>query len=63
MRVRYSSGDTVYIIESIRFIRKCVVMRFGGGLYTLRFTDCPGGLRLRESRLYPTEEEAKKRIG
>ncbi len=63
MRIRYRSGDTVYIIESVRFIRQCVVLRFGGGLYTLRFADSPGGVRLRENRLFPTEEAAKRMIG
>ncbi len=62
MRMKYHSGDTVFIIESVRFIRECVVMRFSGGLYTLRFADSPGGLRLRENRLYPTEEAAKNCI-
>ena len=31
--------------------------------YTLRFADSPGGVRLRENRLFPTEEAAKIMIG
>ncbi len=62
MTVKYKPGDTVYIIESARFIRKCVVLKYSGGLYTLHFPDSGGGIKLRENRLFPTEEDAKKNI-
>lgn len=61
MTGKYKPGDTVYIIESVRFIRKCVVLKYSGGLYTLRFPDSGGGIKLRENRLFPTEE-AKKNV-
>ena len=62
MTGKYKPGDTVYIIESVRFIRKCVVLKYSGGLYTLRFPDSGGGIKLRENRLFPTEEDAKKKV-
>lgn len=31
-----------------------------GGFVTLRFKDSSGGMRVRESRLYKTKEEAEK---
>ena len=52
-------GQTVYLVESCRFIREAVVHGQSGGLYTLRFTDGRGGIRLRRDRLYPTREAAQ----
>ena len=38
------------------------VIKYSNGFYTLRFLDTGGGIRLRESRIFATEEEAKKHI-
>ncbi|MDY3660441.1 MAG: hypothetical protein SO042_05690 [Bulleidia sp.] len=37
------------------------IITVSGGFYTLKLAD-GGGIRLRESRLYTTEEDAKKAI-
>ena len=63
MAGKYKSGDRVYIIESKRFIREVEVLKFSGGLYTLRFIDSGGGIKLRENRLFPTKDEAEKNKG
>ena len=36
------------------------MIRISGDLYTLKFTDTGGGVKLREGRLYPSKEEAEK---
>ena len=52
-------GQTVYLIESCRRVREVLVRSRSGGLYTVRFTDTGGGIRLRADRLYPTREAAQ----
>lgn len=59
---KYSVGTHVYIIQSGRYIREAVVVKYGSGFYTIRFTDSCGGTRLREDRLFSSEEEAQKHI-
>ena len=51
-------GRTVYLVESCRRVREVVVRGRSGGLYTVRFTDTGGGIRVRGDRLYPTREAA-----
>ena len=60
---RFNEGDVVYFISSSVFIKKATVIRNTGGFCTIRFSDgnCgTSGTRVRESKLYRTEEEAKK---
>lgn len=57
----YETGDRVFIIESSRIIRGATVVKRSGDFYTLRFDD-RGGIKLRGSRLYTTEEEARSVI-
>ncbi len=52
-------GQIVYLVESCRYVREAVVCRCSGGLFTLRFTDTGGGVRLRADRLYPTRAAAQ----
>lgn len=59
---RFNEGDTVYFIASSIFGKKAKVIRNSGGFFTIIF-DCNGncgtsGTRVRESKLYRTEEEA-----
>lgn len=60
MAGKYKPGDKAFIIESKRLIREVEIVKFSGGLYTLRFTDSGGGIKLRENRLFSTREEAEK---
>ncbi len=59
MPSKYNPGDTAYIVESGLFVREVEVVKVAGGFATLRFKDGPGGVRLRESRMYATKEEAE----
>ncbi len=56
---KYNPGDTAYIVESNRFLREVKVLKVTGGFATLRFMDSDGGIKLRESRLFPTKEDAE----
>ena len=56
---KYNPGDTAYIVESNRIIREVIVLKVTGGFATLRFMDSDGGIKLRESRLFPTKEDAE----
>lgn len=63
MKKRFNEGDVVYFVSSSIFIKKATVIRNAGGFCTIRFSDgnCgTSGTRVRESKLYRTEEEAKK---
>ena len=59
---KYNPGDKAYITESGLFIREVTVIKIAGGFATLRFADTSGGVKLRESRLFPTKEEAEASI-
>ena len=56
---KYSPGDTAFILESGRFIREVKIIKQAGDFCTLRFTDSSGGIKVRESRVFPTKEAAE----
>ena len=59
---QFNEGDVVYFISSSVFIKKATVIRNAGGFCTIRFSDgdCgTSGTRVRESKLYRTEEEVE----
>jgi hypothetical protein len=55
-------NETVYLVESGRRIREVQVRSRSGGLYTVRFTDTVGGIRVRGDRLCLTRDEAAARV-
>ena len=55
-------NETVYLVESGRRIREVQVRSRSGGLYTVRFTDTGGGIRVRGDRLCLTRDEAAARV-
>lgn len=59
--MRLKAGDTAFIVESRYTVRRVQIVNCSGGLYLVRF-EGGGGIRVRESRLFPTEEEARKSI-
>ena len=59
---QFNEGDVVYFVSSSIFIKKATVIRNSGGFCTIRFSNgnCgTSGTRVRESKLYHTEEEAE----
>lgn len=61
---RCNIGDIVYFISNGYKIRKATVVRASNGFCTIKFLDkqSPMGTKVRETKLYPTEEEAKANI-
>ena len=57
---KFNVGDKVWIIESTIFVKEVEIINIKGGFITLRFKGSSGGMRVRESRLYRTKEEAEK---
>lgn len=56
---KFNPGDKAYIIESTIFIKEVVVVKFVGGMYLIKYPNSSGGYKVRESRLYKTESDAK----
>ena len=52
-------NQTVYMVESGCRVREVRVWGHSGPLYTVRFTDTGGGIRVRRDRLYLTREAAR----
>lgn len=59
---KFNPGDKAYIIESTIFIKEVVVVKFVGDMYLIKYPNRSSGYKVRESRLYKTEAEAKKVI-
>ncbi len=56
---KFKNGQYVYIVENNRWVRKATVISYSGGFYTLGILE--GGLtRLKEYRIYGSEEEANQ---
>lgn len=58
---KYQIGDIAYFIQSKRFIREGKLMQRSGDVFLFRFIE-GGGIRIRESRLFPTEEAAQAEL-
>ncbi len=59
MTTKYNPGDRAYIVESNLYIREVEVIKTAAGFCTIRFTDHGGGIKVRESRLFPSKEAAE----
>ena len=58
----FRAGQTVYLVESGHRIREAQVRGRSGGLYTVRFTDTGGGIRVRGDRLCLTRDGAAAQV-
>ena len=56
---KLKAGDTAFIVESNRFIREVEIKSCAGGMYLIKFKDSGGGIKVKEHRLFATEEEAE----
>ena len=59
-RIEFQEGEKVYFVENHRTVRPASVIRRRGDFYTISIES--GGITLRASRLYATEEEAQNSI-
>ena len=63
LTMRFKKGDTAYLIESQRRIRQVEIIAVSGGFYTVKFCDSQlSAIRVREGRLYRTEDEASRTL-
>lgn len=60
--MKFNPGDKAYIIESKIFLKEVVVVKYSGGFYLIKYPNTSGGYKVRGSRLYKTEAEAKLNI-
>ena len=58
----FNTGADAFIVANGLKVRPVKVISVSGGLYTLMFRDGSGATRLKEGRLYRTEEDAKSSI-
>ena len=59
---KFNQGDTAFIVESHHFIREVKIIKCSGGMYTIKFIDSTGGIKVREHRLFSSKEEAESSI-
>lgn len=62
MAMRFKPGDKAFIVESNRFLREVEIRSTAGGMYLIKFIDTGGGIKVKESRLFATREEAEKSL-
>ena len=60
---KFKAGNKAFIVESSIFVKEVYVIKSSGGFCLIRYTKGDSGYRVRESRLFATEEEAKVFIG
>lgn len=58
---KFKPGDIAFLIESNVLVRKVIVRKYVSGLVLVQ-TDSGGGIKVRESRLFRTKEEAAEKI-
>ena len=58
----FNTGADAFIVANGLKVRPVKVISVSGGLYTLMFRDGSGATRLKEGRLYRTEEDAQSSI-
>lgn len=58
---RLKAGDTAFLVESNRIIREVKIVNCSGGMYLVKFAN-GGGIRVKEHRLFATEDDARKSI-
>ena len=62
MNGKYQPGQKVFMTEGNKnLIKEATVLKQTGGFNTIRFEN-GGGVKVRESRIYPTRKEAEEAI-
>ena len=59
---KFNQGDKAFIIENGIFVKEVIVVKVAGGFYTIKYPNGKGAFRVRESRIYAIELEAKQRL-
>ena len=59
MNGKYQPGQKVFLTGGNKnLIKEATVLKYTGGFYTIRFNN-GGGVKVRESRICPSREEAE----
>ena len=62
MNGKYQPGQRVFLTGGNKnLIKEATVLKYTGGFYTICF-DSGGGIKVRESKIYPSREEAEAAI-
>lgn len=59
---KLSVGKHAFLIESNRIIREVIIIKVDYDLFTVRFINSKGAMRVRRNRLYERKAEAEKQI-
>lgn len=59
---KFKVKGKAFIVESSIFVKEVYVVKSSGGFCLIRYTNGDSGYRVRESRLFATEEEVKASI-
>ena len=59
---KFMAGEKAFIVESNRRIREVEIRSTAGGMYLIKFLDSGGGIKVKESRLFATHEDAEKSL-
>ena len=58
MNGKYLPGQKIFLTGGNKnLIKEAAVLKYTGGFYTIRFEN-GGGVKVRESRIFPSREEA-----
>lgn len=59
---KYNIGQKLYIVENASFVKEVIIVSFASGFYTIKYPTGKGAFRVRESRIYASELEAKQSL-
>lgn len=59
---KFKVEGKAFFVESSIFVKEVYVVKSSGGFCLIRYTNGDSGYRVRESRLFATEEEVKASI-
>ena len=54
----FHNGDTAFVIDNARFLREVTVVKTSRDLCDIRYVDTGAVIRIRNSRLFASEEDA-----
>lgn len=60
--MKYKKDEICYIIENNIKVVPVKIMKYSSGFYTVNFLSKKGATRLKEHRIFASEEEAKSRL-
>lgn len=59
---KFKAGQTAYFVRSGVQVMEVQIVNSANGFCTIRFVETGGGIRVRDSKLFETREEAEAQI-